>query len=124
MPDLTPVSTATERGDYGAALALALCALLIALAREGAGLVRWLLSRLHPAPTTPTETPSAKLRAIDARISPTVAALAALSARVEKVEEALRRETASLDDVLASCERVEALLRGRKEAPGATKGKS
>jgi hypothetical protein len=119
MPDLTPAQTATERGDYAAALALALCALLIALAREGAGLVRWLLARVHPPP--PAESPSAKIRAIDGRLAPTAAALAALAARVERVEAALTQETRSLSDVLAAVERVEAQLRGKGDAIRATR---
>lgn len=63
-------AAAAERGDYLAATALAACAVLAVAAREGAGLVRWLLARLHPAPPpAPTETPSTKQRALDAAVA-------------------------------------------------------
>ncbi len=123
-PIAQQAAAAAERGETGAALALAALAVLVVAAREGAALVRWLLSRY---PTHPGETPSAKQRALDGAVAQALAkrglpapaptpqpleeVVRALAARVARLEQDKRQEGASVADLRDAVQEVLERLR-------------
>ncbi len=133
-PIAQQAAAAAERGETGAALALAALAVLVVAAREGAALLRWLLARY---PTQPGETPSSKQRALDGAVAAALAKrglpasaptpqpveemVRALTARVARLEQDKRQEGASVADLRDAVEEV--LERLRKGVPRGERSK-
>ncbi len=133
-PIAQQAAAAAERGETGAALALAALAVLVVAAREGAALLRWLLARY---PAHPGETPSAKQRALDGAVAQALAkrglpasaptpqpvddVVRALAARVARLEQDKRQEGRSIEDLRDAV--AEVLDRLRKGAPRGERSK-